>query len=225
MIAVSMYGGRMSFERSLQLMYDRFYNFNWKNKQIYCNFLAQSYYYICHSARLLATAAGRCSLNEQELFKRMSKYVGEELSRENLCLRDLKVLGKSIKDFPELPITAAFYQSQYYKVEHNSPSELMGYIYALETTAYRVGSKVINDKLKEIYNPFSYSYLQSLTNEDVSYVEEAKRVISNLANDQKDSVLKNIIFTSELFIELLNQIEAKSNESLKYNSGTVQTLT
>lgn len=200
----------MKFEKNLHQMYDNFYNFNWKDKSAYCNYLAQSFFYISHSTRLLAAAASRCKLSEQNLFKRMVKHVGEEANHELLCVKDLKNLGKNISDYTEYSSTKALYQTQYFGIEHYSPTYLLGYIYTLETAACIVGPKIINDQLKGTYDKSSCSFLQVHANEDLDHVEEAKKTISSLSDSERDMVTENIAFTCDLFSGMLTEIMSRS---------------
>src|SRR3712207_1317678 len=87
----------------------------WKHKASYANALAQTYYYVSHSTRLLAVSASRFALEDEALHRRFAAHMVEEKSHHLLAAHDLKVLGHSLTDFPELPATHAFYESQYYK--------------------------------------------------------------------------------------------------------------
>ena len=123
------------YESSVAIMSEGIRNYPWENKRAYAEFLAQTYYYICHSTRLLAASAARFSQEDQGMHKRFLLHTDEENSHELLALRDLQKLGFSIKDFPEMAQTRILYEVQYYKVEHCDPAALMGYILALETLA------------------------------------------------------------------------------------------
>src|SRR5215813_8139137 len=85
-------------------------NVPWHIKAVYGAFLAQTYYYVNHSTRLLALAASRFKSSEEPIHRRFIKHATEEMSHEILALRDLKHLGLSLDNYHEFPSTRAFYQ-------------------------------------------------------------------------------------------------------------------
>ena len=72
--------------------------FPWDSKEAYADWLAQTYYFVCHSTRLLALAASRFQVDEDAYHLRFLEHLKEEKSHEKLCLTDLKTLGVSIED-------------------------------------------------------------------------------------------------------------------------------
>src|SRR5215470_14775595 len=115
-------------------------NVPWHDKAIYGAFLAQTYYYVNHSTRLLALAASRFQASEERIHRRFIRHATEEMSHEILALRDLKNLGLSLESYHEFPSTRAFYQTQYYMIEHVSPWSFWGYILMLEGLAVSEGA-------------------------------------------------------------------------------------
>src|SRR5581483_4051800 len=109
----------------------------WHDKIAYGDWLAQTYWYVRHSTRLLATASGRMPLDAvgDAMHLRYAKHIGEEQKHEKLCIHDLSALGLSLEALPQRTSTKMFWEPQYYKVEHEHPSVLMGYILALEALA------------------------------------------------------------------------------------------
>ncbi|MBX9766551.1 MAG: hypothetical protein K2X47_04700 [Bdellovibrionales bacterium] len=82
---------------------------NWQDQDVYANFLAQTYYFVCHSTRLLASAASRFPVSQDQFFKRFVAHLGEEKNHEKIALTDLKNLECDVNDFPEMGETRAFY--------------------------------------------------------------------------------------------------------------------
>ena len=81
----------------------------WEDKQVYGNWLAQTYYYTRHTTRMLSLAGSYFYEDEQKLHERFLTHAGEEMNHELISLGDLKKLGFTLKDFPELPSTRSFY--------------------------------------------------------------------------------------------------------------------
>lgn len=165
------------YEDSAASMSAAIRSFPWENKIAYAQFLAQTYYYVCHSTRLLAASAARFTQVDQNMHRRFLKHTEEENSHELLALRDLQKLGFQIKDFPETIHTKALYEVQYYKVEHIDPASLMGYILALETLA---GTDFVwlKEKLTAIYGKECVKFVQVHADEDPDHIENKCRTIA-----------------------------------------------
>ena len=84
--------------------------FPWTKRAAYMGWLAQTYYYVRHSTRLLAVAAGRFPHTRQgdTLHLRFGAHIGEEKRHELLCVRDIQALGGSIEAIAEQPTTRMF---------------------------------------------------------------------------------------------------------------------
>src|SRR5690606_24416532 len=75
--------------------------FPWTSRKVYGDWLAQTYYYVRHSTRLLAAAAARFPLDERgsALHYRFAAHIGEEKRHEQLALHDLQQLGFTLAEF------------------------------------------------------------------------------------------------------------------------------
>ncbi len=197
----------MFHEKELNSLYDRFYNFDWQNQNVYAEYLAQSFYYIRHSTKMLALAAGHTSLSEPKIFRRMVKHIGEEMNHELLCQKDLEALGFSLIDFHEAPATQSLYQSQYYKIQHQSPKAYLGYIYVLESLCCNVVPKILRDKLDPKYPKAATNFLRLHGEEDPGHLEQAKNVISNLNEQDLSEVANNMKHTIRAYEHFLDDIE------------------
>ncbi|MCO4755467.1 MAG: iron-containing redox enzyme family protein [Bacteriovoracaceae bacterium] len=103
-----------------------------QDRETYINFLAQTYYFVCHSVPLLKMAIKNTS--NEEFIERSLEHIKEENGHEMIALRDLKRLGANIQDYPEWKWTKDFYGKQYELVAENGEI-LLGYILALEGIA------------------------------------------------------------------------------------------
>lgn len=168
-----------NYERSVAIVSKAIREYPWENKQAYAEYLAQTYYYVCHSIRLLATAAARFSQADQAFHRRFLKHAEEENSHELMALRDLQKLGYKIEDFPESAYTKMMYEIQYYKIEHIDPISLMGYILILETVAGK-DFKWLHEKTLSLYTKDCVKFIQVHADDDPDHIEKALEVINKL---------------------------------------------
>jgi len=191
-----------NYKRSVALMNESVRDFPWENKLAYAEFLAQTYYYICHSTRLLAASAARFSQEDQGMHRRFLKHTDEENSHELLALRDLQKLGFKIQDFPELPQTKTLYEIQYFKIEHHDPAELMGYILALETMSGDV-FPWLKERTTGLYGKECAKFIQVHADEDPDHIEKAQKVIEGLGESRLPGIDMNIQQTSLCYADML----------------------
>lgn len=192
-----------SFKQSMTILEKNLLEFDLNNKYAYANFLAQTYYYVSHSTRLLAFAAGMYKGDEEKLFRRYIKHISEEASHEILALKDLEELGFTIEQFHELPETKNLWEAQYYKVLHTDPTSFMGYILALEAFAcnYFPGFLV---KLQEAYGSKAVRFVKVHAEEDPDHVTKAYEFIESLSDNRKDEIAKNVLQTAKSYSYMLN---------------------
>lgn len=198
-----------NYKSSVANMSDAIRNYPWDSKFAYAQYLAQTYYYICHSTRLLAASASRFSQNDQSMHKRFLKHTDEENSHELLALRDLQKLGYKIQDFPELAQTKTLYEIQYFKIEHCDPAALMGYILALETLAGD-DFKWLKEKTTGLYGKECSKFIQVHADEDPDHIEKAVNVIESLNPDRHVQIDMNIEQTAICFVDMLLACKARS---------------
>lgn len=202
------------YDLSVSSMSQSIREFPWDNKWAYANFLAQTYYYVCHSTRLLAASAARFSQEDQSLHRRFLKHTDEENSHELLALRDLQKLGFKIQDFPELAQTKTLYEIQYYKIEHCDPAALMGYILALETLAGN-DFKWLKEKVTSLYGKECAKFIQVHADEDPDHIEKALAVIESLRSHRLEAIDYNIEQTAICYGNML--IASAVNAKIRSN--------
>lgn len=100
--------------------------------------------------------------------------MAEEKRYELLCICDLASLGGTIEKFAELPSTQMFYEPRYYKVEHQAPSALFGYILALEAMSAEHDPWVL-DEARKNHDGVRFVRLHAADDED--YLERALAVL------------------------------------------------
>lgn len=117
-------------------------NFPWENEKSYANFLAQTYYFVSHSTKLLQVSCDHFGERHKEQHERFKEHISEENGHEKIAEVDLKNLGYRVSDFVETSQTRFLYEPQYYKNEHISPLALLGYILFLEGISVEVYPEV-----------------------------------------------------------------------------------
>ena len=183
-------------------------DFPWANKAVYAEFLAQTFYYVQHSTRLLALAGGMIPLGDRRSFDRYIKHISEERNHEVLARRDLEQLGFELDHMPEMPVTRLLWEPQYYKVIHKSPMALLGYILPLEALAANEGGNVVQ-ALEEIYGSKCLNFLRLHGEEDIKHVKDAIALIESLDERNRTLVHENIEQTVAAYSQWLRGIAKK----------------
>jgi hypothetical protein len=178
---------------------------NWRDKTVYAQYLAQTYYYVCHSTRLLALAASRMGIEDEKIHHRFLQHAAEERSHHLLAERDLRKLGYALSDFPELPLTSALYQSQYYRVEFIGPKSVFGYILALEGNAVTYGAGVY-DVVCRAHGEDAASFLRVHSQEDPSHLDTAFSVVAAMSQHEQNLVADNLRWSCAMYEVLLKCI-------------------
>ena len=201
-----------ALEISISLSQKSYEAMPWDNKAFYANYMAQTFYYVRHSTRILALSAGRLDYeNQQQIHLRFLKHLGEEANHEKLALNDLKFLGYKIEDFKELNSTRFFYEPQYYKIEHQHPMALMGYILFLEVLALNV-CPPLSKKLNDIYGKRAATFLFVHGEEDPHHVSEAKKLLESLDPVALKFITENLIQSAFAFDMMMKEIRDNTLE-------------
>ncbi|HEX5657391.1 MAG TPA: iron-containing redox enzyme family protein [Polyangiales bacterium] len=179
-------------------------SFPWQRRDAYAGWLAQTYFYVRHSTRLLACAGARFEHGERgdALHYRFAAHITEEKKHEQLCVHDLKQLGLSLDAFPERHSTRLFYEPQYYKIEHQSPSALFGYIVALEAFGPAYGPQIVQ-AVTGAFGPRCASFLELHAEEDEDHIQKALAMISTVPERERAWVLENLEQTTYAYQRLL----------------------
>ena len=195
------------YREMINPLIQQFNQFPWENRDAYCNWLGQTYYYVNSSTRILGMAGCLFDFSKQNLHNRFIDHAKEERGHEKLLTNDLKFFGKSIADFPELPETAAFYQSQYYWIQHVSPVSLFGYIFTLEGLAVECGKKAF-ETVCNSHGKKAGSFLMVHSNEDIAHIESAVTEASKLGSADVDLISKNMRVSAGLYSQMLTTCAA-----------------
>jgi pyrroloquinoline quinone (PQQ) biosynthesis protein C len=183
--------------------------FPWESKQAYAGWLAQTYFYVRHSTRLLAAAAARFGMdNRSNAFHvRFGAHIGEERSHEKLTLHDLAQLGVAADTLCELNSTRMFYETQYYKIEHIGPYAIYGYILMLEATGPVCGDAIV-ERVTRAFGPRCATFLKLHAAEDVDHVQRALELVEQLDKSTHEVVLQNLHQSGQAYRLMLGEITA-----------------
>jgi hypothetical protein len=189
--------------------------FPWHERSAYADWLAQTFYYVRHSTRLLAAAAARFPYDDlgNSLHHRFGAHMGEENKHELLALHDLRVLGSTVESWPERPATRMFYEPQYFKIEHQDPTVLFGYILPLEAIAPLQGRRVA-EKVTAAFGPQCASFLKVHAADDVDHLEKAFLMLAKLDQPTRKLVEANLLQTTYAYEALLVEIRKGIDEPL-----------
>ena len=181
--------------------------FPWEDKRAYADWLAQTYYYVSHTTRLLAASAARFEYTERgnALHHRFATHMAEEKKHELLCIHDMKRVGAAIDDYPEHESTRAFYEPQYFKIEHQAPIALFGYILPLEAIGPATGHSIVA-RVAKAYGERCDSFLRVHSEEDVSHLDKALEMLRELPEHEQTLVEANMRQTTFGYVAMLNDI-------------------
>lgn len=186
-------------------------SFPWEEKSAYAHWLGQTYYYVCHSTRLLALAASR--FEDMPTHNRFLEHLREERGHEQMATNDLKALGVSISDIPCYAETHAFYQTQYYYLEHATPEAFFGWIICLEATAARSGMAIF-ERIKAAHGEKAGTFMKIHSQEDVSHVEKAFKAIEGARSESHPKILENLQNSATLYADMLRRCDQAGSRGL-----------
>ena len=195
-------------EQALKGIEHEINNVNWLNRDNYANFLAQSYYFVCHSVPLLCASSARFSENNNTLRNRFISHMSEEQNHQILALRDLKKMGLDISSFKESVATKMLYEPQYYKINYQNPIYLMGYIIFLEAAATKFGRSILNEIDKTDFATAN-SFLRVHADEDEEHVEKAIMLINSLPKEDQEAIWDVCLQTGMAYKNFLNELSDK----------------
>ncbi len=189
--------------------------FPWEERAAYADWLAQTYYYVRHTTRLIACAAARFPLDERgnSLHHRFATHLGEEKKHEQLAVHDLKQIGAAIADLPEHSSTRMFYESQYYKIEHLGPIVHFGYILPLEGIGPASGKRIVA-RVTAAHGAKSVSFLRLHSDEDVDHLEKALAMVASVTPTERLLVEDNMRQTTHGYCSMLAEIRQRLREPI-----------
>jgi hypothetical protein len=178
-------------------------------RRAYGDFLAQIYYWVSHSTRLLALAASRLGTEHEPQHRRFIEHAREENGHHLYAERDLKHLDLRVDEFSELAPTAALYQTQYYLVEHVHPTAFFGYIIVLEGMSVLCGREGWK-RASTAFGEKAASFLKMHSIADEDHLPKAFAAVTALPAPLQVAVRTNCRNSLELYRAILRDVIARS---------------
>ncbi len=189
--------------RECHVTHDLLINYPWAKRECYAEWLAQTYYYVCHSTRLLCLSASKMATHQSNHHLRMIDHMREERSHELLCEADLKDLGFSVDDFKEGHATKMLYAQNYYRLMFESPLSLYGYIICLEGIAVHSGDS-LTVKVKKAYpHQGAHRFLSVHAGEDPDHLVKALAMVEKLDTSDQEAVYSSMKSSFWLYREMI----------------------
>ena len=193
--------------RAMQTVFKEMHAFPWESKNHYANWLAQSYFYVAQTTRMIAFAASRCGMDCDRLHWKFLEEAFEEREHEKLIMHDLKALGHKVSDFNELPQTAFFYQTLHYLIGNVSPVSTIGYAIVLEgLTASHLSQ--ICDRVKNAHGANASTFLRVHCEVDADHYQHAVDFLQKLAPEDLQFVRTGILQAGVIYSNLVRAITA-----------------
>ncbi len=198
--------------KEFRFVVDYFKTLDFSDKEIYANWLAQTYYFVSHSVRLMSLAASKLPI-DSAVGRRMLAHIGEEKGHHTVALKDLEAMGKKMSDYPAFGVTSAFYQSQYYKVMFEHPYHLLGQILMLEAFSVQVGPGMY-DVIKNAHGEKACKFVKIHAYEDVDHVDKAMLTIKSFPPDQQAGATENFYQACEMYYNILRTVQEAGYQKL-----------
>ncbi|HEX4924440.1 MAG TPA: iron-containing redox enzyme family protein [Bdellovibrionales bacterium] len=193
--------------RAIEHTYRALEAFPWGERRAYAHWLAQSYYYVSHTTRLLALAAGRLGPKESYMHGQFVGHLAEERGHEKLCVNDLKALGFKPDDFRELPQTSCLYYSIYYLIEHTHASSILGYAMVLEGVSAAKGDMLVK-MLDDLYGKPATGFLRLHAHVDKEHTAGNRPMLEACTVTQLETISHAVSLVEAQYESMLNAIVA-----------------
>lgn len=174
----------------------------WEDPRAYAMWLAQTYYMVSHSTRLVALAGAYVPVGNESLHGRFVDHSKEERGHQKVCISDMKALGYELADFPTTMQAQAMYQIQYYWIQFRGAASFFGYTLALECLAEEFGPELASKVLKA-HGPRASMFLKLHSEDDQEHTESAFREIEKLSPIDAQAAKENLILSSEIYRSML----------------------
>ncbi|MCB0391407.1 MAG: iron-containing redox enzyme family protein [Bdellovibrionales bacterium] len=188
-----------------------FLNFNWANKESYGNYLAQTYYYVSHSSRIMSIVAGHMPAEHEETHKAILHHALEERGHQFAAKKDLERLGYKLSNFPELSETRMFWEPQYYKAQF-SPLDFYGYALMLEGTAVLLGPKIL-EIIENIHGTRVSGFIRLHCEEDPAHFDGLFKLFDKFNEQELSGIQINCEQSFKAFQNILQATVGEKSSS------------
>lgn len=187
---------------------------NGASKDLYLDFLSQAYHHVRCTAPLLASAAGRCSVNDYIYQAALFEYIEEERGHELWILEDIQALGGDIEEVrrsaPRLPCRVMVGHA-YYLIDRVSPYAMLGMIYVLEGMAVALASKAVSSIRSSIAatSDDGFKYLTTHSDLDVGHAEFFEGLIEKINPRYLSFVIEAATDFYKLYGDLFRELDQR----------------
>ncbi|MCB9025344.1 MAG: iron-containing redox enzyme family protein [Bdellovibrionaceae bacterium] len=193
---------KIFFYQTFELYQNNILKNHWEEPKAYANYLAQTFYYVSHSSRIMSIVAGHLPMSQEDTHKAILQHASEERGHQFAALKDLERMGFNLKHFPELPETRMFWEPQYFKAQF-SPLDFYGYALMLEGTAVLAGPKIL-EKIEKAHGPKPCGFIRLHCQEDPAHLENIFKLFDTYTSEQKLGIQKNCQQSFIAFTNMLN---------------------
>lgn len=197
------------FTQSVQETSKDLLDFPWSDKDCYAQWLAQTYFFVRHTPRLLCAMGAKAALHETEMFNGILHGLEEENGHDIFLLNDLKNLGFDLSQFSPFPMTEVFVQNQYYWVQNNHPSVHLAYAVFLEGVACVAGPK-ISPTVKSLYGAKCATFIHSHATLDQEHFPEGLEALASTPESTHQILTQNLMQTKEVYSIIIRQIKTET---------------
>lgn len=198
---------RQEFESILDNTQEKLLQMPWEDLNFYSAWLAQQYFLVRHTPRLLVACAARCSIEETAGFTQALGHLKEEAGHDLWLLQDLRNLGFEIGQFTSFPLTEALIQMQYYQIQVYGAVALLGYAHYLELLSV-VAAEQIAERVENRFGPRTAVFLRGHATADVKHTEQTWNLMQSFAEQDSRNVAENLRISSALYQKIFLQIKA-----------------
>lgn len=195
---------QIELSREIARMTDKLLVADWSDNRVYAEWLAQTYHFVSHTGRLICSAAGRFSLQDDAFHKMMTSHFREEEDHDVMARKDVEGMG--FKMPAEWPLTKVFVDHLRFEIEHRSPFCIFGRIYFLEGLACEAGVEI----LSRLSPSAQKSFLKLHAEEDISHHAESLKLLQRMTPEQVAHVNAGFVSTIAIYEGLADRFIAPS---------------
>lgn len=196
---------------------DEFESFPWEDPNAYIHWLAQTYFFVRHTTCFLALSASRWGVNRRKEQYKALAHLREESAHDTLLVKDLQAMGAFLDPHDEWPETQAFYQTQYYWIEHETPAAHLGYAYMLEGMACKRAPSAYKRIVAE-HGELAGTFLKVHAEEDPHHFEHGLKFLEQL-NDVELKAFQYCLRQSYLmYSQILTKARSKAHNFKNYET-------
>jgi pyrroloquinoline quinone (PQQ) biosynthesis protein C len=184
------------------------------SRDLYLDFLTQAFHHVKCTAPLLASAAGRCNVDDYVYQAALFEYIGEERGHELWILEDINALGGDAEEVrisaPRLPCKLMVGHA-YYLIDRVSPYAMLGMIHVLEGMAVALASKAVSAIRSSIASTTDegFKYLTTHGDLDIRHAEFFEGLIDKLDRQHLPLVIETATDFYKLYGDLFRELDQR----------------